>query len=70
MSPELLTLAEVEARVARIRDIKDDNEVAHGEEDDLHFDVLRAIAEGHPDPVALARAALETSKIEFVRWFA
>jgi len=44
-----------------------DDESAHGHEDDLHKDVLRAIANGASSPSLLARAALETSKIKFPR---
>lgn len=31
--------------------------------------VLVAIANGSPEPAALARCALEATKIEFPRWF-
>lgn len=43
----------------------------HQTEDQLHHDVLRIIAAGHPDPAALAAEALRTLDIEGVtRWYA
>jgi len=41
-----MTLKDVQDRVARIDATADDNEIAHVMEDDLHTDVLRAIADG------------------------
>ncbi len=43
---------------------------AHISEDELHEDVLRAIANGAPNAAELAREALETSDAEFYRWYA
>lgn len=58
----------------RVRDIKEmaaDNEIAHGAEDTLHQDVLRAIADGKcENPRACAKAALGTLKLDFSRWYA
>lgn len=65
-----LTVKEVIRRVEEIRAIAVDDEVAHGREDDLHQDVLRAIAAGASNPVGLASCALETTHIEFSRWCA
>jgi hypothetical protein len=47
-----------------------DHEGCHAMEDDIWRDVLRAIADGAPNPAELARAALETNGIEFERWCA
>ena len=44
-----------------------DDEAAHGIEDDLRKAALEAIADGSPQPKALARIALSTSRIEFKR---
>lgn len=65
-----MTVNEIRARVEAIRALAWDDEAAHGREDELRADVLRAIAEGAPDAAALAAAALETGAIEFARWCA
>lgn len=65
-----MDVKEVEARVEAIRENRDDDESAHGQEDELHQDVLRAIAAGAPNAQELAKAALETTVINFSRWCA
>lgn len=65
-----MTVEEVEAKVQAIDDNKRDSESAHGDEDDLHQDVLKAIADGAPHAKELAAAALKTKDIEFSRWYA
>lgn len=65
-----MTPDDVRARVQHIADISADDESAHGAEDRLHVDVLRAVAAGHPDAAALAREALKTDDIDFARWCA
>jgi len=57
-------------RVVDIKRIAGDDERAHSEEDKLHQDVLRAIADGAPNSSLLARAALETCDLDFARWCA
>jgi hypothetical protein len=71
-----VTIQEIEARVHRIRAIASkeissasSDAAAHAEEDELHVMVLRAIADGAERPGELARAALETSSIDFSRWY-
>jgi hypothetical protein len=67
----MLTLDEVTDEVERIREIADDDEVAHNKEDALHQKVLKAIAAAEcADPAACAAAALRTLEIEFSRWCA
>lgn len=45
-----------------------DDEAAHTDEDKLHRDVFRAIADGKcEDPAACARAALESLDLDFER---
>jgi hypothetical protein len=63
-----MTPDEVYARIAAI-DTADD-EVAHGTEDAIRDDVLKAIAAGDTDARALAKAALTTSDLLFSRWYA
>lgn len=65
-----ITLDEVRSCVEDIRAQKDDDEVAHGMEDDLYHAVLESIADGAPDAPELAKAALETASIDFSRWCA
>lgn len=71
MKGEKLTVEDVKARVEEIRRIAVDDEVAHSTEDDLHQNVLSAIAEGScDDPAACAKEALKTRDIKFARWCA
>ena len=65
-----ITLALVKRRVKAIDLITFDNEAAHSDEDELHQDVLQAIADGAAHPADLAQAALETQKLDFQRWYA
>lgn len=65
---KILTKQEVIGRVTTIRNTKGDDEHAHGLEDALYRDVLKAIAEGTcEEPVGCARVALATQKIKFAR---
>lgn len=66
----MITLEEIASGLARIDGIKADDERAHKLEDELHQEVLRAIADGAPDAAELARAALQTKDIDFSRWYA
>jgi len=63
-----MTEEEVRQRVSSIELL--DPETAHSEEDGIHQDVLKAIAEGAKNPERLAAAALDTLKFDFSRWYA
>ncbi len=65
-----LTPVEVKERVDKIAAIKHDDEESHLAEDALHRDVLKAIAEGCPNPAELAAEALKTVELKFERWCA
>lgn len=66
-----MTINDVLAEVERIRIKAANDEIAHGMEDDLHQNVLRAIADGTcDDPAGCARAVLTTQDISFGRWYA
>jgi hypothetical protein len=66
-----MNINEIRLRVATIELTgRDDPEKAHSMEDTLYGAILLAIAEGHPDPDALAREALRTKKLAFPRWAA
>ncbi len=67
---EIKTREDVVRRVAKIVGMAGDDEAAHGEEDALHEDVLKAIAAGALNPAELAAEALKTLEIEFSRWYA
>jgi hypothetical protein len=66
-----MTLIEVKARVADILGAAGDSEIAHGLEDELYLDVLRAIATGrcldYP-PEDFALEALRASEVPFPRY--
>lgn len=66
-----MTLNDVKTRLFKINETRGDNEVAHTMEDELHQDVLRAIADGTcDDPKACAAEALKSIDIDFARWYA
>lgn len=69
-----MTPGDVKATVAAIRDLANDDEAAHADEDELHQAVLAFIAKGDHlgivDAVELAREALKTTEIKFSRWYA
>jgi hypothetical protein len=65
-----LSVFEVNQLVEGVRANSNDGERAHSMEDDLREWVLEAIANGAPNAVELAKAALETSAIDFPRWCA
>jgi hypothetical protein len=62
--------AYVIALVEKIKACASDDESAHGLEDDLHQEVLQAIADGSNNAAELAKAALLTRDIDFARWCA
>jgi hypothetical protein len=65
----VLTINDVELEVIRIADeMAGDPEVQHYKEDKLHQRVLQAIIDGAPNPVELAKAALQTRLIKFAGW--
>jgi hypothetical protein len=62
---------EVRERLREIDNLRGDDERQHAEEDDLHHDVLSAIANGEAaDPRRLADEALRSGEIRFSRWYA
>lgn len=65
-----MSITDIQRRILAIEAASDDPERAHQMEDDLHFDVLCAIAGGAPNPMALATAVLESSELDFPRWCA
>jgi len=65
-----VTVKELRRRVKAIRAARHDDEHAHGLEDALRRDVLKAIADGAKNASALAAEALKTSEIGFARWTA
>lgn len=68
-----LTEEAVAERVARIAAVSDDDERAHGLEDDLYRDVLRQIADGtlaEDEAREIANAALKADGLDFSRWTA
>lgn len=65
-----MTIDEIQERLCKIRTMKDDEEAAHGCEDDLYLDVLTAIANGADNPRELAALAIVSKKIDFARWYA
>jgi hypothetical protein len=67
----VITVEEVRLRIAEIfQDGHCDPESAHGYEDDLYKQVLRAIADGHPNAAAIAAEVLALADLDFQRWYA
>lgn len=66
-----MTPAYIVDRVAEIKAVIWDDEVAHSKEDILHEDVLNAIANGSCEfPRLCAIEALKTRELDFARWCA
>ena len=65
-----MKVSDVEKRVEAIRNGSADDKTAHADEDLLYYDVLKSIAFGAKNAQELARAALQTKKIGFERWYA
>lgn len=68
-----MTPEQVRERVETLRAISGaggDDEGCHAAEDELHADVLRAIARGAANPAELADEALKTEGLFFHRWYA
>jgi len=63
-----MDVQQVNERVASIA-AQDDDEQQHAQEDRLHRDVLKAIADGAPNAAELASAALKTIDLDFDRWY-
>lgn len=69
-----LTLDNVRQRADKIvemdRGDQGDPEAAHGDQDELYEDVLRAVATGHPDARAMATECLRVAESGGTRWYA
>lgn len=61
----MINMHEVVEALDEIERCRSDFERAHGLEDKLYETVLRAIAGGHTQPVALARKVLTSQFIDF-----
>ena len=71
MADYILRPKDIENRIAQIRDVQDDDEIAHSTEDRMAWDLIRAIAENKCDlPEACCKIALQSKDIEFRRWYA
>ena len=67
----VMTIKDIQEAIEKIEAVKNDDEAAHTYEDDLHKDVLHAIADGTAeDPRAMAELTLTTVDIKFARWCA
>lgn len=66
----MITVAEIQQRVSELADCSDLLGDGHMKEDELHQDVLRAIADGASDAAELAREALKSLDLKnFPRWY-
>lgn len=65
-----MTVQDIADKIAEIKAEANDDESAHCDEDDLHLAVLKAIADGAPNPAELAAEAIKTREIRFWRWCA
>lgn len=67
----MMTVEEVRARIEALEVVKHDDEAAHGAEDRLYQDIVRAIANGTcVDAVSCCEEALRSVAIPFGRWCA
>jgi len=66
-----MDLKEIKLRVKDIEKEKYDDETAHSLEDQLYQDFVDHIAKtGNDEQKKMARAILQTNKIDFARWCA
>lgn len=66
-----MTVEQVRKQVEFIKSVAEDDEAAHSYEDELHQQVIQAIAAGKcENPRELALEALATRNIKFARWCA
>ncbi len=66
-----MTINECKNLLKEIKKHQDDDEKAHGMEDDFYSRVLSSIAaETAEDPVEMANIALKTKELKFSRWCA
>jgi hypothetical protein len=66
-----MTLQEIQKRLTDIRNVSEDDEVAHGREDALLWDFIKELADGECEqPVECANELLKSLEINFSRWFA
>lgn len=70
-SDTIITLDDASCRLAGIRVLAEQGKgpEAHAIEDMLFLDILIAVANGHPDSVALAKIGIQSADTEFDRWF-
>jgi hypothetical protein len=66
----MITKKEVREKIKELKKyIKErDWEAAHGTEEQIRLDILRAVAEGSVESQKLAKIAVKLSKIDFPRW--
>lgn len=70
---KVMTVKGIEKAIRAIKAKNGDNEVQHGDEDNLYFSVLQAIAGGEIEgdlAKECARAVLKTKYLDFHRWYA
>jgi hypothetical protein len=68
-----LTLEEVHRRTEHVLEMDHhdaDPEMAHGAQDRLYVDVLKAVVAGHPDAAAMATDVLRIEDSDGTRWWA
>lgn len=65
-----MKLEDIKKAVKEIEEIKEDDEAAHMEQDDLYRSIIKAIAEGKTVTPEMAQEALKVEEIDFSRWYA
>ena len=63
-----MKVEDIKQRLEEIMAKLQDDEVAHGLEDDLAKDILTAIAHGESNAQDLAMEAIKTYELDFERW--
>lgn len=70
-----MTIEEIKTRIRDIEDCSGDHERQHAKEDEMVWDFIEALAdpvehEMYEDIPTMAKALLESKKLEFNRWCA
>lgn len=65
-----MNITEIQERIKEIKELIDDDEMAHVKEDQLHLDFITSIANSDSPFSDRAKLVLTTSDFNFARWCA
>lgn len=63
-----MNLENIKKRIKKIKNIQDDDEVAHRMEDDLYTNFIKYVSKRRDKIGIMAKEILKTKRIDFARW--